>query len=213
MIATPEQLTYLHALADRLGLDERAVLRCAGQPDRDPSAEQVSAAIDCPPPRRARASGAGGLSGRVLAERQVRGAGAERRDRDRGGRAPRDAARRELVRRELAACSLVVLRCGPDAGPEREVIERLLRRSFARLVPSDEDAPPGTPVVCVGLSACHDALAGRRHDLPLVLYTGTGRLDAQRMAASEAAYVPANTPISAAVWARAVASACAEASS
>lgn len=73
--------------------------------------------------------------------------------------------------------------------------------------------PGGTPVVCVGLGACHDALAGRRHDLPLVLYSGAARLDAQRLAATETTYVPANTPISAAVWARAVASACAEVSS
>lgn len=117
---------------------------------------------------------------------------------------------RELVRRELAACAIVVVRAGPDAGPEREVIERMLRLTFARVLDRDADVPPGTPVVCVGLDACHAALAGRRHDLPLVLMSGTARLDSAKLAATEASYVPANTPISAVVWARAVAAACVE---
>lgn len=114
------------------------------------------------------------------------------------------------VRREVDACGLCVLLVSPGKRDEAMRIEALLRRSFARVVESDDGVPPNTVVVVVGEQRCYAELAKGRTDLPLVLYSGNTLLDRAKLGASERVYIPANTVVTAATQARALAVACAE---
>ena len=114
------------------------------------------------------------------------------------------------VRREVDACGLCVLLVSPGKRDEALRIEALLRRSFARVVESDDGVPPNTVVVVVGEERCYAELAKGRTDLPLVLYSGNTLLDRAKLGASERVYIPANTVVTAATQARALAVACAE---
>jgi hypothetical protein len=114
------------------------------------------------------------------------------------------------VRREVDACGLVVMLVSPGKRDEAVRIEALLRRSFARVVEDDADVPANTVVVVVGAERCYAEVAKGRSDLPLVLYSGNEILDRAKLSASERLFIPANTVVTAATQARALAVACAE---